>query len=122
MFEYYYYYYELDFVITWKNAFFLLFFFFIFMLFKSHVASSHSNQVLNSTVDSLPTANKSTLFGTNATTNGTNSQTVNSSKPVPNYGKPNCAPKPPGIQQLVKPPGVNGKPTVSRHHSMKTPR
>lgn len=59
------------------------------------------------------------------------------SKPVPNFGKPNLAPKPPG-NQLTAPgsanvstptspllsPGLHGavKATVSRHHSMKTPR
>lgn len=50
-----------------------------------------------------------------------------SSKPIPNHGKPNCAPKPPGISQMIaaKNNGVAGgspRPTVSRHHSMKTPR
>lgn len=44
-----------------------------------------------------------------------------------NHGKPNCAPKPPGISQKIaaKNNGVIGgssKTTVSRHHSMKTPR
>lgn len=59
-----------------------------------------------------------------------------SPKPVPNFGKPNLAPKPPGNQ--LTPGGANGstptspllssglhgagKATVSRHHSMKTPR
>lgn len=57
-----------------------------------------------------------------------------SSKPVPNFGKPNLAPKPPGNQ--LTPGSANGSmPTspllqggavkgnaVSRHHSMRTPR
>lgn len=55
-------------------------------------------------------------------------------KPVPNHGKPNCAPKPPGIQQIIASKNGNGngsstngsngtgRPTVARHHSMKTPR
>lgn len=48
--------------------------------------------------------NKSSLFG-------------GAMKPVPNHGKPNCAPKPPGIQQLM-----TSKNIVSRHHSMRSPR
>lgn len=58
-----------------------------------------------------------------------------SSKPVPNHGKPNCAPKPPGVKTVTNTingltatsngnSGVtsSGRPTVSRHHSMKTTR
>lgn len=57
-----------------------------------------------------------------------------SSKPVPNFGKPNLAPKPPGNQltpgsangsmptsPLLQGGAVKGN-TVSRHHSMRTPR
>lgn len=50
-------------------------------------------------------------------------------KPQPNHGKPNLAPKPPGMQNTPPPPppvqpnGL-GLPSakVSRHHSMKSPR
>lgn len=57
-----------------------------------------------------------------------------SSKPLPNFGKPNLAPKPPGNQltpgsangsmptsPLLQGGAVKGN-TVSRHHSMRTPR
>ncbi|EDW33621.1 GL11837 [Drosophila persimilis] len=42
-------------------------------------------------------------------------------KPAISFGKPNFAPKPPGLQQLIL---VNGqqRPAVTRHHSMKSPR
>lgn len=65
------------------------------------------------------------------------SQAGGTLKPVSNYGKPYLAPKPPGGSQLMT-PGTNVstptspllssalhgavKATVSRHHSMKTPR
>ena len=61
-----------------------------------------------------------------------------SPKPAPNFGKPNLAPKPPGSQltpggggggpgskptsPLLSPGGAALKATVSRHHSMRTPR
>lgn len=64
------------------------------------------------------------------------SAATTSPKPVPSFGKPNLAPKPPGNQ--LTPGGANGstptspllssglhgpvKTTVARHHSMKTPR
>jgi hypothetical protein len=90
-------------------------------------------------------ANKSSLFNnnnSNFTNNQTNAQHIqtnntilqsqillqtqisssqtNNVKPIPNYGKPNLAPKPPTQQLLsVK---TNGRATVSRHHSMKSPR
>lgn len=47
---------------------------------------------------------------------------------MPNHGKPNCAPKPPGIHQIIASKNSNNngasgaRPTVARHHSMKTPR
>lgn len=75
--------------------------------------------------------NKSSLFQsitTNEThTNGGSTTSINSvtsiTKSLLNHGKPNCAPKPPGIQLVAnKNVNGNGRPAVSRHHSMKTPR
>uniref|UniRef100_A0A8W7P281 WH2 domain-containing protein n=1 Tax=Anopheles coluzzii TaxID=1518534 RepID=A0A8W7P281_ANOCL len=45
-------------------------------------------------------------------------------KPVPNYGKPNLAPKPPGMQLggTAADGGSGTRPTVSRHQSMRSPR
>lgn len=80
--------------------------------------------------------NKSTLFGGN-TGGGVNSSSNSSTSPSasaspspptksplpamkPHHGKPNFAPKPPGLQQLAI---ANGqRPAVARHHSMKSPR
>lgn len=58
------------------------------------------------------------------------SNSIQQLRPVPNHGKPNCAPKPPGIQQIIAAKNGStsnssngtGRPTVARHHSMKTPR
>lgn len=62
--------------------------------------------------------NKSTLFGSsNSNSSSSNLTPTPPCKPILNHGKPNCAPKPPGIQLAVK-----EKPTVARHHSMKSPR
>lgn len=85
------------------------------------------------------TPNKSTLFGSSGGSGGgmTNGggivsvtppsqlqqqqQQQQSPKPAIGFGKPNFAPKPPGLQQLAL---VNGhqRPVVVRHHSMKTTR
>lgn len=90
----------------------------------------------NSPSSPIAAPNKSTLFQSIVTqiqtetssnqNNSTNSSTKNlvpqnsvTSRPV-NHGKPNCAPKPPGISQIIA--AKNNKPTVTRHQSMKTPR
>ncbi|XP_037051851.1 WAS/WASL-interacting protein family member 2 isoform X2 [Bradysia coprophila] len=117
-------------------------------LFKKQT-NSHSTSLspttngisLNSNTVVAP--NKSSLFSNMSQTTTTNDRESNSSisslnsnsnstKPVPNHGKPNCAPKPPGIQQIIAAKGGNngstngsngtGRPTVARHHSMKSPR
>lgn len=93
--------------------------------------------------------NKSSLFSTNASTmtattggggGGASSSSngisnggspVSSASPSPpaksptpvvkpNHGKPNFAPKPPGLQQLAMASGQ--RPAVARHHSMRSPR
>lgn len=121
---------------------------------SSSTTSVISQTILGNNFNVLP--NKSSLFNTNLsssslqistnTTSQTSSSTSLSSynsnnsiiqqqqmnKPVPNYGKPNLAPKPPGMQSLQlslalpSQPATgrnsNGRPTVARHHSMKTPR
>lgn len=94
--------------------------------------------------------NKSSLFGKNETSNADSkasnklnsnvmlsTQTSNSitvtvtNKIVPNHGKPNCAPKPPGIQNLIASKSPSNattnnenstRPNVARHHSMRSPR
>ncbi|ALC42793.1 Vrp1, partial [Drosophila busckii] len=78
--------------------------------------------------------NKSTLFGGSAVGNGvgnSNSPTPASAstsiaqqqqlKPAIGHGKPNFAPKPPGLQQMALANG-HQRPVVARHHSMKSPR
>lgn len=72
--------------------------------------------------NNLDSSSSSTSSGTNitpnmVTNNGSGNGTTATAKPVPNHGKPNCAPKPPGIQQIIA--AKNG---VSRHHSMRSPR
>jgi len=42
-------------------------------------------------------------------------------KPAISFGKPNFAPKPPGLNQLAMANGQQ-RPAVTRHHSMKSPR
>lgn len=114
-------------------------------LSNSSVASSKPAQSLNSKTTTPAATNggespqsplnvapiRSSLFP-DSNINGSSASL--SSKPVPNHGKPNCAPKPPNFQQNVvvsNGPKTStnggcvptaGKPTVSRHHSMKTPR
>lgn len=93
--------------------------------------------------------NKSMLFGksdtSNADVNNKTSNTVKSivlqssttsssiaisvtNKIVPNHGKPNCAPKPPGLiaaKNNMSPNSVtenSTRPGVARHHSWRSPR
>lgn len=90
--------------------------------------------------------NKSTLYGNSNNVNintitvkmTTTPTIATTNKVVPNHGKPNCAPKPPGIQNIVtaKNNGLNAtnninsttnngnstRPIVSRAHSMRSPR
>lgn len=86
------------------------------------------SQTTNTTVDRESISSNSSLNNTG--------NSIQQLKPVPNHGKPNCAPKPPGIQQIIAAKNGNngnsgtnnngsngtGRPTVARHHSMKTPR
>lgn len=107
----------------------------------------------NGGADLKATPNRSTLFQSLGTVSSSESSssssssgsvtnlsaTANGGRPMPNHGKPNCAPKPPGIHQIIAAKnggstlsiaaaptthvnGSAGRPTVSRHHSMKTPR
>lgn len=48
-------------------------------------------------------------------------QQQHTTKPAISFGKPNFAPKPPGLQQLALANGQQ-RPAVTRHHSMKSPR
>lgn len=73
--------------------------------------------------------NKSTLFGGSSNSSSSGSpqpppvpQTLPSPKPVPNHGKPNLAPKPPGMQFNTSVASNNGSSRVARHHSMRSPR
>lgn len=79
--------------------------------------------------------NKSTLFGGSGSSNSNSNsltgspqppavpQTQPSPKPVPNHGKPNLAPKPPGMQLNTSvASNNNGSGRVARHHSMRSPR
>lgn len=89
--------------------------------------SSLFNNVSHTTNASVDRESISSNSSLNNTSNSTQQL-----KPVPNHGKPNCAPKPPGIQQIIAAKSGNngssngsngtGRPTVARHHSMKTPR
>ncbi|XP_037941556.1 uncharacterized protein PB18E9.04c-like, partial [Teleopsis dalmanni] len=96
---------------------------------KSSYSSSTTSLIATNTSIRNLTPNKSSLFGNNG---GVSSDSTTPSppvmnksptpgiKPMPNHGKPNFAPKPPGLQQLAF---ANGqRPLVSRHHSMKSPR
>lgn len=57
---------------------------------------------------------------------GSNSNTPSPVPPKPtiNYGKPNVAPKPPGMTVQLPGNGANApaRPTVARHQSMRSPR
>lgn len=87
---------------------------------KSSLFNNMSQPSTNASVDRESSSSNSSLNSTQQM------------KPVPNHGKPNCAPKPPGIQQIISAKNGNngtsvgsngtGRPTVARHHSMKTPR
>ncbi len=88
---------------------------------------SQTTNVSSSSTSSVDRESNSSISSLNNTSSSTQQL-----KPVPNHGKPNCAPKPPGIQQIIAAKngsngttnGSNGtgRPTVARHHSMKTPR
>ncbi|KFB40707.1 AGAP001886-PA-like protein [Anopheles sinensis] len=113
--------------------------------------SSISNSITSSTSPTInaPVANRSALFGGTATATTTptippstasnnnsssnnvvgNGSVPSATKPVPNYGKPNLAPKPPGMQLAMAGEGGQSgggnaatRPTVSRHQSMRSPR
>lgn len=116
---------------------------------SSSNSSSSSSLLVTSTVASGGSLrnlapNRSTLFGSGANSgsgsagnNSYNSNSVDTTSPSasaspspptksplptlkPNHGKPNFAPKPPGLQKLAL---ANGqRPGVARHHSMKSPR
>lgn len=74
---------------------------------------------IKSNINKINNNNDNNNNNVNVGTNNTGA--VN--KPVPNYGKPNCAPKPPGIQQIIAAKnGSTTRPAVSRHHSMRSPR
>lgn len=71
--------------------------------------------------------NKSSLFSksssvTNLEVGSSNSSASPTSSsaigPRHNYGKPNFAPKPPGLQQII----AASKTSVTRHHSMRSPK
>uniref|UniRef100_A0A182SUS1 WH2 domain-containing protein n=1 Tax=Anopheles maculatus TaxID=74869 RepID=A0A182SUS1_9DIPT len=98
-----------------------------------------TSPTFNATSGSAPIPNRSALFGSNTTTTaaaatssvlmGNGSVPTMASipvapKPVPNYGKPNLAPKPPGMQLggTAGDGGSTTRPTVSRHQSMRSPR
>lgn len=66
--------------------------------------------------------NKSTLFGGSSSPAPSVPQTQPSPKPVPNHGKPNLAPKPPGMQLNTSVTNSNNNGRVARHHSMRSPR
>ncbi|KAJ6648050.1 hypothetical protein Bhyg_03275, partial [Pseudolycoriella hygida] len=88
--------------------------------------SSLFNNMSSATNISVDRDNTSSNSGLN------NANSMQQLKPIPNHGKPNCAPKPPGIQHIISAKNGNnsstngsngiGRPTVARHHSMKTPR
>lgn len=77
------------------------------------------------------------MTSTTAATATSTPITTTTNKVVPNHGKPNCAPKPPGIQNIVTSKnglsplntanstlnnGNSNRPIVSRAHSMRSPR
>lgn len=84
-------------------------------LFGTNGISSAAGPTATGSNNSLATATV-----TSTTTTPTNKSPTPSMKPVPNHGKPNFAPKPPGLQQLAL--ASSQRTTVSRHHSMKSPR
>lgn len=111
-----------------------------------HVNSGSPTTVTSNGANLTILPNKSTLYGNSNNVN-TNTITVKmtttptittTNKVVPNHGKPNFAPKPPGIQNIVtaKNNGLNAtnninsttnngnstRPIVSRAHSMRSPR
>lgn len=135
-------------------------------MFRGNNNNSGSPSSINGTnITILP--NKSALYGNSNHNTNTNNNNVNTNtntitvkmtsttttsastttnKVVPNHGKPNCAPKPPGIQgggaavkNGLSPINTaaaaaaaaatnnghgsgNGRPIVSRAHSMRSPR
>lgn len=116
-------------------------------IFSHSTSLSPTTNGISISSNTVIAPNKSSLFNNMSQTTNTSvdrdsnssisslNNTSNSSqqlKPVPNHGKPNCAPKPPGIQQIISAKNGNngnsngsngtGRPTVARHHSMKTPR
>lgn len=69
-------------------------------------------------VDASMVPNKSSLFGKSGS--ATSLETANNCANAPrhNFGKPNYAPKPPGLQQMI----AASKVSVTRHHSMRSPK
>lgn len=116
--------------------------------FSHSTSQSPSTNGISISSNTVIAPNKSSLFNNSSPTtnvsvdrdsnssisslNNSSNSTQQQLKPVPNHGKPNCAPKPPGIQQIIAAKNGNngnsngsngtGRPTVARHHSMKTPR
>lgn len=88
----------------------------------------------NTGIQLLP--NKSTLFASSSpqpqqqpqspsfNMSGNSASSPVPPKPTINYGKPNLAPKPPGMTVQVPGNGTNApaRPTVARHQSMRSPR
>lgn len=118
-------------------------------IFRFGIVNSGSPTTVSSNgLSILP--NKSSLHGNsnNVNTNmisvkmttppTTTTTMTTTNKVVPNHGKPNCAPKPPGIQSIVTTKnnglsptnnvnsttnnGNSNRPVVSRAHSMRSPR
>lgn len=83
--------------------------------------SQNSNKSNNIGVNNIKSSSNNDNNNNNLNVGTNNTGAIN--KPVPNHGKPNCAPKPPGIQQIIAAKTGNGnRPAVSRHHSMRSPR
>lgn len=118
-----------------------------FSLFKFGISSKAIIPQNGINAPLLP--NKSTLFGKSDSSNAdvnnkainpvksnvfqasTNSSSITVSvtnKVVPNHGKPNCAPKPPGLiaaKNSMSPKSAaenSTRPGVARHHSWRSPR
>lgn len=82
----------------------------------------------NADVNSKTTSN---TVKSNVLQSSTNSSSITVSvtnKVVPNHGKPNCAPKPPGLIAVKNNMSPNSgmenstRPGVARHHSWRSPR
>lgn len=104
---------------------------------NNNINSKHNNHVNTNTITVKMTSSSS------SSSSSTSSLSATTNKVVPNHGKPNCAPKPPGIQNIaggakngLSPTTTTtattnnghgsgnsiGRPIVSRAHSMRSPR